>query len=147
MRRLARLLFPVLFLMTAVAGAEPVSVQHLRVWRAPDHTRLVFDVSGPLEHRLFTLQNPDRLVVDIDNARMAEPLKDVDTDGPLVGAVRVGQPEAGPLRIVLELTLEELDLRGAALSEALHLIATQAGVNIYLDAGLDQPVDASFPAV
>jgi len=106
MRRLARFLIPVLFLMTAVAGAEPVSVQQLRVWRAPDHTRLVFDVSGPLEHRLFTLQNPDRLVVDIDNARLAEPLKDVDTDGPLVTAVRVGQPEAGPLRIVLELKAE-----------------------------------------
>ncbi|MEK7223270.1 MAG: N-acetylmuramoyl-L-alanine amidase [Pseudomonadota bacterium] len=92
--------------MTAVAGAEPVSVQQLRVWRAPDHTRLVFDVSGPLDHRMFTLQNPDRLVVDIDNARLAEPLKDVDTDGPLVAAVRVGQPEAGPLRIVLELKAE-----------------------------------------
>ena len=106
MKRLARLLCLILFLMTAVAGAEPVSVQQLRVWRAPDHTRLVFDVSGPLEHRLFTLQNPDRLVVDIDNARLAEPLKDVDTDGPLVAAVRVGQPEAGPLRIVLELKAE-----------------------------------------
>ena len=106
MTRPARLLFLILFLMTAVAGAEPVSVQHLRVWRAPDHTRLVFDVSGPLEHRLFTLQNPDRLVVDIDNARLAEPLKDVDTDGPLVAAVRVGQPDAGPLRIVLELKAE-----------------------------------------
>ncbi|MBI3576019.1 MAG: N-acetylmuramoyl-L-alanine amidase, partial [Gammaproteobacteria bacterium] len=105
MRRLARLLFPILFLTAAVAGAEPVSVQHLRVWRAPDHTRLVFDVSGPVEHRLFMLQNPDRLVVDIDNARLAEPLKDVDT-GPLVGAVRVGQPEAGPLRIVIELKAE-----------------------------------------
>lgn len=106
MKRLARLLFPVLFLMTAVAGAEPVSVQQLRVWRAPDHTRLVFDVSGPLEHRLFTLQNPDRLVVDIDNARLEEPLKDVDTSGPLVGSVRVGQPETGPLRVVIELKAE-----------------------------------------
>lgn len=106
MTRLSRLLFPLLFLMTAVAGAEPVSVQQLRVWCAPDHTRLVFDVSGPLDHRMFTLQNPDRLVVDIDNARLVEPLKDVDTGGPLVGAVRVGQPEAGPLRIVLELKAE-----------------------------------------
>jgi N-acetylmuramoyl-L-alanine amidase len=106
MKRLAHLLFPVLFLITSVAGAEPVSVQQLRVWRAPDHTRLVFDVSGPIEHRMFTLQNPDRLVVDIDNARLAEPLKDVDTGGPLVGAVRVGQPETGPLRIVLELKAE-----------------------------------------
>ena len=103
---LARLLFPVLILFAVAASAEPVTVQTLRVWRAPDHTRLVFDVSGPVEHRLFMLQNPDRLVVDIDNARLAEPLKDVDTSGPLVGAVRVGLPDSGPMRVVIDLKAE-----------------------------------------
>jgi general secretion pathway protein D len=44
-------------------------------------------------------------------------------------------------------TPRQLDLRGAPLSEALHLIGALAGVNLYLDAGLDRPVDASFPAV
>lgn len=43
--------------------------------------------------------------------------------------------------------VRQLDLRGAPLSEALHLIGSLAGVNMYLDAGLDRPVDASFPAV
>jgi type II secretory pathway component GspD/PulD (secretin) len=40
-----------------------------------------------------------------------------------------------------------LDLRGVPVAEAVHLIAGKAGVNVYLDAGLDMPVDASFPAV
>jgi N-acetylmuramoyl-L-alanine amidase len=107
MKAVARLLLPVfLLLVSAATWAEPVTVQHLRVWRAPDHTRIVFDLSGPLEHRLFTLQNPHRIVVDMDNARLQEPLKDVDTGGPLLGAVRVGQPEEGPLRIVLDLKAE-----------------------------------------
>jgi N-acetylmuramoyl-L-alanine amidase len=107
MKALARLWLPVfLLLVSAETRAEPVTVQHLRVWRAPDHTRIVFDLSGPLEHRLFTLQNPHRIVVDMDNARLQEPLKDVDTGGPLLGAVRVGQPEEGPLRIVLDLKAE-----------------------------------------
>jgi N-acetylmuramoyl-L-alanine amidase len=107
MKALARLLFPVfLLLVSAATRAEPVTVQHMRVWRAPDHTRIVFDLSGPLEHRLFTLQDPHRIVVDMDNARLEEPLKDVDTGGPLLGAVRVGQPEEGPLRIVLDLKTE-----------------------------------------
>ncbi len=106
MKPLSCLLLPVLLLFAVAASADPVIVQQLRVWRAPDHTRLVFDVSGPVEHRLFTLQNPDRLVVDIDNARLSEPLKDVDAGGPLVGEVRVGQPESGPLRVVLDLKAE-----------------------------------------
>jgi len=75
MKALARLLFPVfLLLVSAATWAEPVTVQHMRVWRAPDHTRIVFDLSGPLEHRLFTLQDPHRIVVDMDNARLEEPL-------------------------------------------------------------------------
>ncbi len=41
----------------------------------------------------------------------------------------------------------ELDLRGVPLGEALHLIASMAGVNLLLDAGLSERVDASFPAV
>jgi N-acetylmuramoyl-L-alanine amidase len=107
MNALARLWLPVLLLLVSAATwAEPVTVQHMRVWRAPDHTRIVFDLSGPLEHRLFTLQDPHRIVVDMDNARLEEPLKDVDTGGPLLGAVRVGQPEEGPLRIVLDLKAE-----------------------------------------
>lgn len=107
MKALARLLLPLLLLLAAAAiRAEPVTVQHMRVWRAPDHTRIVFDLSGPLEHRLFTLQDPHRIVVDMDNARLEEPLKDVDTGGPLLGAVRVGKPEEGPLRIVLDLKAE-----------------------------------------
>jgi N-acetylmuramoyl-L-alanine amidase len=103
----SRLFLPVfLLLMSATVVAEPVSVQHLRVWRAPDHTRIVFDVSGPLEHRLFTLQDPHRIVVDMDNARLQEPLPEVEAGGPLLSAVRSGAPEEGPLRVVLDLKAE-----------------------------------------
>src|SRR3990170_3920757 len=107
MKTAARLLLPVfLLLMSATAFAEPVSVQHLRVWRAPDHTRLVFDVSGPLEHRLFSLQDPPRIVVDMDNARLQGPLPAVETGGTLLATVRSGAPEEGPLHIVLDLKAE-----------------------------------------
>lgn len=107
MRLVSRLFSSVflLLLISATVFAEPVSVQHLRVWRAPDHTRLVFDVSGPLEHRLFTLQDPHRIVVDLDNARLQGPLPEVET-GPLLASVRSGAPEEGPLRVVLDLKAE-----------------------------------------
>lgn len=106
--RLASRLFSsfLLLLISATAFAEPVSVQQLRVWRAPDHTRLVFDISGPLEHRLFTLQEPYRVVVDMDNARLSAPLPEVETGGPLLSTVRSGAPEEGPLRVVLDLKTE-----------------------------------------
>ncbi|MFT7677638.1 MAG: type II secretory pathway component GspD/PulD (secretin) [Planctomycetota bacterium] len=43
--------------------------------------------------------------------------------------------------------LVSLELRGSSLAEAVHVIAELANVNIYFDAGLDKPVDASFPSV
>jgi len=83
-----------------------VTVDKLRQWRAPDHTRLVFDVSGPIEHRLFMLSDPHRIVIDIDGATLSAPLPDLDTSGPLLAAVRSGTPEDGTLRIVLDLKAE-----------------------------------------
>jgi len=107
MLRAARLLIPILFLLLChIARAEQVTVEHLRVWRAPDYTRLVFDVSGPLEHRLLILENPYRIVVDMDNARLQSPLPSVDTSGPVLSAVRAGNAEANHLRVVLDLKTE-----------------------------------------
>jgi N-acetylmuramoyl-L-alanine amidase len=42
------------FLSTAMF-AEAASIQSVRLWRAPDNTRLVFDLSGPAEHKLLSL--------------------------------------------------------------------------------------------
>ena len=39
------------------------------------------------------------------------------------------------------------DLRGVPVAEAIHLIAAKAGVNIYLNSGLYDPVDANFPSI
>ncbi len=38
---------------------------------APDHTRVVFDTSGPVKYELFTLSGPARIVIDLENATLA----------------------------------------------------------------------------
>ena len=60
---------------------------------------------------------------------------------------RVAGPEPRPRPQIGDDQLRQLDLRDAPLAEALHLIGSMAGVNLYLDAGLGGRVDASFPAV
>ncbi len=95
-----------LFVFVPFVSPAAITVDNLRQWRAPDHTRLVFDVSGPLEHRLFTLSDPHRIVIDMEGATLSAPLPDLDTSGPLLAAVRSGRPENGTLRIVLDLKAE-----------------------------------------
>lgn len=85
------------------AATAGVTVQNLRQWRAPDHTRLVFDLSAPLEHRVFTLTNPDRVVIDLENAEFAGAMPEVDASGPLLAAMRSGRSDNDRLRIVLDL--------------------------------------------
>jgi N-acetylmuramoyl-L-alanine amidase len=97
-----RTLFLSLLLFPAVSHAV-VTVTNMRMWQAPDHTRLVFDLSGPLEHRLFALEDPDRLVIDMDKARLRGTLPQLDYEGTFLQRVRSGRPEADTLRIVLDL--------------------------------------------
>ncbi|OGT76347.1 MAG: hypothetical protein A3I78_00570 [Gammaproteobacteria bacterium RIFCSPLOWO2_02_FULL_56_15] len=49
--------------------AQPVTIENVRIWAAPDHTRIVFDVSAPVEHQLSMMEDPYRLVIDLKNAR------------------------------------------------------------------------------
>jgi N-acetylmuramoyl-L-alanine amidase len=65
MRYLASL---VIFLLTLPVSAETVRVQNIRIWSAPDNTRIVFDVSAPVRHSISMLDNPYRLVIDLKDA-------------------------------------------------------------------------------
>jgi len=78
MKRILRVLPAVILLFPLLCVAAPVSVHNLRLWQAPDNTRLVFDLSGPLEHRLSTLSDPERVVIEMDNARLQDGLAPLD---------------------------------------------------------------------
>ncbi len=75
----------------------------MRMWPAPDHTRLVFDLSASVEHRLFMLSDPDRIVIDLENAELDGELPGFSLESRFLGGVRAGQPEPNVLRIVLDL--------------------------------------------
>src|SRR5690606_27145468 len=78
-------------------------VTSVRVWKAPDNTRLVFDLTGPVEHHLFTLQNPERVVIDLSNSEKTAALDLLDfKDGPVTN-VRSAPQGSNQLRVVLDL--------------------------------------------
>ncbi|MCL6415634.1 N-acetylmuramoyl-L-alanine amidase [Aestuariirhabdus sp. Z084] len=85
-------------------SAWAATVESMRIWRAPDSTRLVFDLNGPVEHRVFPLSSPDRLVIDLTNARMASGMKSLATEKTPVKQLRWAQRNGKDLRIVLDLS-------------------------------------------
>ncbi|MFQ5643359.1 MAG: N-acetylmuramoyl-L-alanine amidase [Thiogranum sp.] len=99
------LLWVIALALAPVAGAHAgtLQVQGARLWAAPDSTRVVFDISGPVEHRLFTLRNPNRLVIDLPNAAIDAGLKQTLTSGGIVKSLRSAPRNKKDLRLVLDL--------------------------------------------
>lgn len=88
----------------SVAAKE--SVEGVRLWRAPDSTRVVFDLSGPVQHSMFTLENPRRLVIDIDATAFAASLDNISLGGTPVENIRTGVRNRSDLRVVFDLRTE-----------------------------------------
>lgn len=82
-----------------VAAAE---VEGIRMRSGPEATRVVLDLTGPAEHKLFTLSGPDRIVIDLPGTRAASALRMPESKG-VVGRVRTGSRGGGELRVVLDL--------------------------------------------
>lgn len=78
-------------------------INSVRLWRAPDNTRLVFDLSGPVQHKVFTLSAPDRIVIDIEKTKLSTELDGLTGNKSPITQVRTGKREADELRIVLDL--------------------------------------------
>jgi N-acetylmuramoyl-L-alanine amidase len=91
-----------LLTVLAVDALAATQVKSVRLWRAPDNTRLVFDLSGPVQHSVFTLTSPDRLVIDIGGATLSGPLN-VPTANTPITSMRSAQRTPTDLRVVIDL--------------------------------------------
>lgn len=102
MRYFKRLLPLWLFCMAATTLQAAEDIRNVRAWLAPDNTRLVFDLSGPVQHKLFTLSNPDRVVIDIEQAGLKASLDRLGLEKSPVSEIRHSARGDG-VRIVLDL--------------------------------------------
>ena len=81
-----------------------VEVHEVRLWRAPDHTRIVFDLTGPADHNLIVLSNPGRIVLDLKDTQLRTDLTDLTLANTPVQRIRSGVREGDDLRVVLEVS-------------------------------------------
>jgi len=86
--------------LTALADTQ---IQGMRLWRAPDNTRLVLDLSAPVKYQLLPLANPERLAIDIANAQLATGLDTLSLSNTPIRGLRAGKQGNG-IRLVLDLS-------------------------------------------
>ena len=102
-RWLNRALVTGLLMVAAPALLAASQVRGVRL-SAPtsDAAQLVFDLSAAPRHKVFSLERPDRVVIDLPSTRLASGLRLPAPAGP-VKSVRSGMQSGGTLRVVLEL--------------------------------------------
>ncbi len=94
----------VLLALLAVSAQAGTTVENIRIWAEGGKTRVVLDLSRPSQHSIFTLRNPDRLVVDLEQGRLSPSLaSDLPGGTGSVKSVRTGIKADGKLRVVLDL--------------------------------------------
>ncbi len=79
-------------------------IESIRLWHSREKTRVVLDVSENIQHTMFSLKNPDRLVVDIENAALQTKLPNIEASNSHIVNLRSGIPQKNVLRLVLELS-------------------------------------------
>ena len=90
-----------LFLATT-AWAGTAKVRDVRLWSGPEGTRLVVELSGPVEYDVFAIDGPDRVVIDLASTQLPAGKSMPAGQGP-VKAVRSGPQPGQGLRLVLDL--------------------------------------------
>ena len=87
--------------------ARGASIMAVRVWPAPDYSRVTIESDTALKTKPFFVPSPPRLVVDIEgvqlNAALKELVAKVGPADPNIEGIRVGQYAPGVVRLVVDL--------------------------------------------
>ncbi|WP_095211402.1 N-acetylmuramoyl-L-alanine amidase [Endozoicomonas ascidiicola] len=103
-RQLGILAVGISVLKVQIAEAVDRLIKNVRLWRSPDKTRLVFDVTNSVEHKKFHLSNPSRLVIDINDAKLSGSFSGLELKNTPISKIRHGARNKKDLRIVFDLT-------------------------------------------
>lgn len=94
-------------LLAAAPAFAAVSLIATRVWPAAEYTRVTFEARQPVKYQMQVLQNPTRLVVDLEGVELTAELSDlakrVAEDDPYIKSVRVGRFKPNVVRVVFDL--------------------------------------------
>jgi N-acetylmuramoyl-L-alanine amidase len=92
------------WVLASVLTVSAADVNAVRLWRAPDHTRVVLDLSEAAEFSTLSLENPERFVVDLSQSRLTASLTALPLEGTPLSGVRSGIRQGADLRLVFDLS-------------------------------------------
>lgn len=85
-------------------SVSAAQIRNVRLWRSDEKLRLVFDLSGPVRYKTFTLSAPERLIIDVSGANLSGDFSQLTLNGTVIRSIRSGPFGQGDTRIVLDLS-------------------------------------------
>jgi len=85
-------------------GVSATQIRNARLWRSDDKLRLVFDLSGPVQYKTFSLSAPERLIIDLSGANLSGDFSQLALSNTVIRSIRSGPFGQGDTRIVLDLS-------------------------------------------
>ena len=83
------------------------TVRQLRLSRSNNKPCIVFELSAPVGHHIFTLHDPERIVIDLSRTSIANdlaPVRQQDLSRSIVHSIRYAPRNRADLRVVLDLS-------------------------------------------
>ncbi|WP_395600467.1 N-acetylmuramoyl-L-alanine amidase [Pseudomonas sp. B19125] len=90
-------------LFTFPLGAFATQIRNARLWRSDDKLRLVFDLSGPVQYKTFSLTSPERVIIDLSGAGLSGDFSQLALKDSGITSIRSGHFGKSDTRIVLDL--------------------------------------------
>ena len=90
-------------LFTLPFAVSATQIRNARLWRSDDKLRVVFDLSGPVQYKTFSLSAPERLIIDLSGAGLSGDFSQLMLKGSGITSIRSGHFGKGDTRIVLDL--------------------------------------------
>jgi len=87
------------------AASAPVTVRDVRFWTAPDHTRVVIDVSGQTRYSVRSIAGPHRVVIELPACVAAKSVGNQTVGDGVIERIRVNRLKTG-VQVVLDVPRE-----------------------------------------
>lgn len=99
-----KLLFVLFTLCVCIQVQAANSIHGIRIWPAPDNTRVVFDLAQKPDYKYFSLSSPQRLVIDFNNSKILTSFNNIIKEDRRIKKIRRSKSKnKNSTRIVLEL--------------------------------------------
>lgn len=95
--------FGVLLCLSAVA-VNAAQLKNISVSSKANNSTLYFTIDGAFTHKLFTLTNPNRVVIDLSGTDLQVNVAKLALSNALIKQIRSGKPNANTLRLVVDVS-------------------------------------------